>query len=542
MKRAFLALCVLVSSISVFAVGVDVDELKAGGQKVEFVNYSGPLTIFQTDLDIRGIGRSLADQVAKGAAEAKYLIRYSVLHIMGAAEPDKLGADLFSIDKESQVDHIDNVRRIVSAYMERMYTYSRRDADTLALFISYYNAVYRKNVTYFASKYKKAVMDKLDLARAGISTKYFEWPGATQMVIPLTEKPTRDVLGTLSTSELTSKAVIEQLKAREDKGVVERQAMTDLKQKEVAQAEQKVAEAAKKLEEQKAKTAAEEAALKEQKAAAAKQTGAEARAAQEAAAAKEAEIAKQKEEQKTQAAAIEAQKQVVEEKKAEVAAEKADIKKDETAVKIQAEPEKVAAALEQKSTELAKREEQVAQREEAAKKGETDQSIYAGLLYYLKIKEYLTGGHYNNEMYTINAATAQISRKSSVTNICGRKYDIFKDGVVVITHKGDHRAGHYLTLLDLKTLEVKTTGTDAVFWRSFVEVKDDLIYAILNKDEIYYLAKFDTSMNAVAVSKDKVDPDTFISFFGDLIYVNRDDKKIIALNKADLTTKTVIEP
>jgi hypothetical protein len=542
MRRAFLALCVLVLSIPLFALGVDVDELKSGGQKVEFVNYAGPLTIFQTDLDIRGIGRTLADQVARGAARAAYLLKYSVIHIMGTTEPDKLGADLFSIDKDSQVDHIDNVRRIVSAYMERMYTYSRRDSDTLALFISYYNAVYRGNTTYFAGKYKKAVMDKVDPARVGISTKYYEWPGDTQMVIPLTEKPARDVLGTLNTSELTSRPVIDQLKEKEDLGVPERKAMTELKQKEVAQAEQKVAESAKKLQEEKAKTAAQDAALQERKTEAATLTGPQAKQAQEDIAARETQIARQKEEQKAQEATIEAQKQAVEEKKAEVAAESAEVKRDETAARIQQQPETVARQLEQKSEELDKREEEVVRREEAAKKGETDESIYAGLLYYLQIKEYLTGGHYNNEMYSINAATAQISQKSSVSNICGRQYDIFKEGVVVITHKGDHRAGHYLTLLDLRTLEPKITGTDAVFWRSFVEVKDDLIYAILNRDEIYYLAKFDLSMKTVAVSAEKVDPDTFISFFGDLVYVNRADKKIVALNKADLTTKTVIEP
>ncbi len=536
MKRAFLALlCALVTSLPLSAVDVDVNELKSGGQKIEFVNYAGPLTIFQTDMDIRGIGRSLAEQVSKGAARAAYLLKYSVLHIMGTDEPDKLGADLFSIDKESQVDHIDNVRRILSAYMERMYAYSRRDSDTLAIFITYYNAAYKGNVEYLGGRFKKTVMAKVDAGRVGISTKYYEWPGNTQMVIPLTEKPARDILGSLNTTELTSTGVIEKLKEKEDKGVPERKAMAEVKEKEATQAEQRLAEAAKKLEEEKAKTAEKEAAVTAQKADASKLTGQEAYKAKEEIAAKETEIAKEKEAQKEQAAALEEQKKVVEEKKAEVAAEKEEIKKDETAARIQQQPETVA-------KELEKREAEVTKREEAARKSTPDESVYAGTLFYLKIKEYLTGGHYNNELYAINAATAQIAGKSSVSNICGRKFDIFKDGVVVISHKGDHRAGHYLTLIDRNTLEVKTTGTDAVFWRSFVEIKDDLIYAVLNRDEIYYLAAFDLTMNSVKVSKDKVDPDTFISFFGDLVYVNRDDKKILALNKADLATKTVIEP
>ncbi len=56
------------------------------------------------------------------------------------------------------------------------------------------------------------------------------------------------------------------------------------------------------------------------------------------------------------------------------------------------------------------------------------------------------------------------------------------------------------------------------------------------------MGAFDTDMKTVAVSKDKVDADSFISFFGDLIYINSQDKKILALKKADLSTSAVIEP
>ncbi len=269
---------------------------------------------------------------------------------------------------------------------------------------------------------------------------------------------------------------------------------------------------------------------------------AEAGAAEQAVKEKEAEIATAREEQKKQEEQVAAGRKAVEEKKQEVAEEKKEIQRDETALRIQKEPEKVQKELEKKSEDLATREKEVARREEAAKKGETDASIFEGRLYYLKIKEYLTGGHYNNEMCAISAATAKVVQKSPIANICGHKYDIFKDGVVVITHKGDHRAGHYLTLLDLKTLESKATGADAVFWRSFVEVKEDLVYAVLNKDEKYYLGRFDAAMKTMAVSKDQVDPDSFISFFGDLIYINGSDKKILVLNRDDLSTKGVVAP
>jgi len=576
MKRillsAFLLLCGLAAAT---AIGVDVQELKSGARKIEFQNYTGPLSIFQTDFDIRGIGRALADQIQKGAVIARYLLKYTAVHAVDAAEPQKLSADIISLDREAKVDHIDNVRRILSSYLERLYKYPRRDADLLALFTTYYNAAYRGNLPYFTGKYKSAVVSYLEADKAGISVKYFEWPGASQLLIPLNDSATRDVLSALSTTELTSGAVTEQLKAKPDKGVPERKAIVELKQKEVEQGQKKLEEEAKKLAEEKRKTQAAEEALQKEKAAAEqkkaeaeraaaalaaeKQKGkadaelaaqkaeadrkaAEAAAAAEAVKAKEAQVSGQKSEQASREQAVSTQEKTLETKKEEIAAEQKDIAKDQAAVRAQKEPEAVQKELEQKSAELAQREAEVTQREEVARKGETDASIFAGWLYYLKIKEYLTGGHYNNELYAINAATAKVGLKSPVVNICGRRYDIFKDGVVVITHKGDHRAGHYLMRLDLKSLEPRATGPDTVFFRSFVEIRDDMVYAILNRDDAYYLGKFDGDMKAVAVSTEKVDPDSFISFFGDLIYINREDKKILVLKKVDLSTSGVVEP
>jgi glucan-binding YG repeat protein len=346
-------------------------------------------------------------------------------------------------------------------------------------------------------------------------------------------------------------------------------------QREVAQGQQKVDEQAKQLAEQQRQTALAEAALSQQKLEAdrkkaeadaaartlqqaaqagksgaelapaqqaAGRTAAEAQAAEDAAKAQAAALAAQKAEDQKKAEELAAQQKALQQEQAQVAAEAKTIQSDQAAVRAQQTPEQVQQDLARQSEQLAQREAALAQQQEELKKGQTDASIFAGLLYYLKIKEYLTDGHYNNEIYAINAATAKVVVKSPVTTICGRKYDIFTEGVVVITYKGDHRAGHFLTLLDLKTLEVKATGTDAVFWRSFVEVRDGMAYAILNRDNTYYLGRFDAGMKTVAVSVDKVDPDSFISFFGDLIYINSADKKILVLNKPDLSTKGMIEP
>ena len=540
MKKLLLALALSFCSLAFAPAqeGVDTEELKSSARRVEFVNFTGQHTVIETAEQIRGIGRGLATGVSAGAVPARWLTKYSVFHVPSVAGQKVFGADIFSIDADSRIDHISNVRRIVSAYLEQLYGYPRRDADVLALFVSYYNAVNRGDLPYFAGRYLPAVAARLDAAKVGISTKYFEWPGATQLVVPISEAAGRDILGALDASELTSAAVTDLLKAREDKGVAERTAASDLKARE--------AEAAKKaLEEEQARLEAQRKALADQEAAAKaaqaeadrlKAAGsAEAAKAQEEAKRQADELAARQAAEKAAAEKLAAEEKAVADRERELAAEKADIERDKAAVEAAKTPE-------QKAAELAAREADVAKREEAARKGETDSSIYGGKLYYMKIKEYLAGGHYNNDMLIINAATGALILKSEESDICGHEFDLFKSGVVVISHKGDHQLGHFLTLLNLDDLTRLAVGDDMIFYRSFVEVREDFIYAIINAKDGYYLGKFNVDMKRVAMSKERVDGDSFISFYNDLIYINREDKQILVLSREDLSTKSVINP
>lgn len=541
MKKLLLALVLSLCSLALASAqeGVDTEELKSGAKKVEFVNFTGTHTVIETAEQIRGIGRGLASGVSAGAVPARWLTKYSVFHVPSVEGQKAFGADIFSIDADSRIDHIDNVRRIVSAYLEQLYAYPRRDADTLALFVSYYNAVNRGDLPYFAGRYLPAVASRLDAARVGISTKYFEWPGATQLVVPISAAAGRDILGALDASELTSAAVVDLLKEREDRGVAERTAAADLKAREAEAAKKALEEEQARLEAQRTATAEQEAAAKAAQAEAERLKAAgdaEAAAKAEAEAKRQAdELAARQAAEKAAAEKLAAEQQAVADREKELAAEKAEIEKDKAAIEAAKTPE-------EKAAELAAREADVAAREEAARKGETDSSIYGGRLYYLKIEEYLSGGHYNNDMLVINAATGALILKSEESDICGHEFDLFKSGVVVISHQGDHQLGHYLVLLDLDDLTRKAVGEDMIFYRSFVEVREDFIYAVINAPDGYYLGKFNVDMKRIAISKERVDGDSFISFYNDLVYINREDKQILVLNREDLSTKSVINP
>ena len=536
---AFAALAILASSVAgAFGLGVDVNELK-GAQKIQFVDYTGPVNLFNTDLDIRGIGVNLGRQVLNKVPVATYTTRYSAIHAVDSAEPLKLSADIISLDKDARVDTIANVRRILSSYVSTLYKYPQKDADLLALFVTYYNAVHRGDLANFTAKYKTVVLAHLTKEKVGISTNYFDWPGQTQIVIPLNENATQDIFGVLNSSEISSQAVIDQLKAQDNKGIPERTAITDLQQQEVNKAQAVIDQQAKQLADQKQQTAEKQAALDAARQAVEQATTDEQKkAAQDKATAEAAALAQAQAQQQSTEQKLATQEAAVQQKQQEIVQAKKDIAVDQATVN----PDQAKTDLAQQAAALAQRETTVAAREQAVKANQTDQAVFAGKLYYLKIKEYLTGGHYNNDMLVIDAATGTMLLKSTEANICGRKFDLFKNGVVVITYKNDHNEGHYLTLLDLDTLARKAISDEAVFYRSFVETRDEFTYAIVDRGSSYFLGKFTADMKLASVSKDPVDPDSFISFFNDLVYINGSAKNILVLNKADLTTKSAIAP
>ena len=539
---------------------VAVDEIRT--KPVKFINFQGPYKKADSVREIEEIGAKLSAG-AKENERISFHLKYSIFRALSKEEPEKFSADIFSIDKDARVGHIDTVRRITTAYLMGMYGYSRRDARTLSLFLSYYNAVHRGSIKYFASKYKRVVMKHITGHNAGISTRYWEWPGTTMMLIPLTETAQKGRLDSVEPDIISDKKIIEQLR-KDDKNIPHRKDMTDIKDRILEKDKKQLEEEKKKLEKEKQiireekkpvekmkeETKKKEVELKKEKEEIKKIQEPEKRKEKEEeiikkekkieeekkeTKKKEEELRKKEEESKKEEKKISDQEKKIVKREESLQEEKKQIERDEIKRDIAKEPEKAKIKLEEKEKELDKREDKLRAKE-------LDKNIYADKLYYLKIKEYLEGGHYNNEMYMINASTRKIMFKSPVENICGSRYDIFSGGVVVITHRGSHTSGHRLTLVDRDTLQAKIYGNDDVFWRSFIEIREGFIYAITYENGRHYLARFDNSLKLVAKSKEKINENTFISFWDNYIYINRLDKTIIVLNRDDLSLLDEVKP
>ncbi len=577
-KYCAFILLMLLAAVPAAGLEVDVDELKKAG-RIEFINYTGPGRNQDTVAAVKSIGNRLAADAEKRGDNARvsYYMKYSLIRAISKEEPEKFSADIISIDKKARVTHIQYIRRILSGYFERMYGYSEKNAYTLAVFTTYYNAVYRGDVAYFGKAYKKVVTKNITPRNAGLSTRYDEWPGATRIVIPLTEASKRGELDSIDPDIISDKKVRTAVR-KEDENLEQRKDLVDLKgkiiekdKKETAEKKSELARKAVEVEKEKKRLEDEKASLERKKGEQAREEqklkdekdkaknikdALEKKKKEDEIAAREERLEREKQKTAEKEKAVAKEEKKVAEKKEEIKKEekrvaeketrtakkeeslkeeKKEIEKDELKKDIKESPALARAKLEEKEKELDKREDELRSKE-------LDKSVFAEKLYYLKIKEYLEAGHYNNEMYMINAATRRVMFKSPVENICGSRYDVFSGGVAVIVHQGDHKTGHRLMLLDRETLKQSKRGKDDIFWRSFVEIRDGFIYAIMVENGKYYLGRYDGSLERTARSQEQVSENTFISFYGEYVYINRHDKKILVLKKEDLSLVEVIEP
>ena len=213
--------------------GVDDSELRSV-EPVEFVNYVGPHDSTDSLAAIKAIGSSLAELDEENRSD--YAGKYSVQHI--ESEQPLFGADILGISPAARVDHVRNLRHIISSYLVSRYSYTEGAADIIATFVTYYNAYYRKDSDYFAQKFSASVNAALEAERIGLSINYADWPGATQIVIPLSANPLLEQDSEPNLDEAGQRAVSEYVKEQEQ----DEQAALELRQDMLTLRQEKLSE------------------------------------------------------------------------------------------------------------------------------------------------------------------------------------------------------------------------------------------------------------------------------------------------------------
>ena len=549
--------CALISVLAlvsaVFAVEVDEDEIRSiGGSDVVFENYVGPHSVINTIEEIRAIGSGIGDVVAQNADKAGtygYAPKYSVIHAIDPEEKGKLDADILILGPNAIVDHITNLRRIISAYLTAAYGYSRADADTVATFVTVYNAVYRGKLDMFQQKYKKVVTDNLTADKVGIALTYREWPGKTQLVIPLYD--INGGLSTVDTSVISDKEVINSMQDEDDKGIEDRKGMVDIKEREADNAAEKAAAEQKKADEEKAKAEAAKKQAEEEKAkaeAAKKEAEEKAKAAEEAKkAAEEAQkkadenpADQQAQEEAREAAAVASAKQL-EAAQAQSAAEQqqeqADAVQQQADVQQQQADEQQQKADSAQSTADQKRSE--AQEERTAIAQDQQQVIAqqekndnATVVYGLTAEDELGQ---RSAIVRMNADTGELIKESPVTVIQSRTFYDNGDTFIAIAGENIGNGTVKLVQLDKTNMEIVKESNETIAANSVLVQDGSDYYCVMQDGSFFVIGKFNANLENQLKSPVRVKPVTPITVTPNGIVCTSMTGTPILLNKADLT-------
>ena len=533
-----------------FAIEVDKPEIDSVKNKtIEFINYTGPHDAVDSADTIRGIGSNLAGAVKAGRAGD--MNRYSVIHCVDPAVKEGLDADIFIIGKNAGVDHINNVRLIIAGYLKAAYGYSDKDAATLAHFVTIYNAVYRGNMDFFNQKYKQVVTKNLTKEKAGLALRYDEWPGQTQIVIPLTDQKYAGTISSVDTTSISDKKVVE--KMREDKGkdLEKRKEMVDLKERESEEAAKR-AEVAKKEADVKQKEAdkqkkeadtKQKAAEKQKKETEQKQK--EAKKAEEKAAKtgkpedKKAAEEKKKEAEKSQK---ESEKKTEEAKKAKEVAEEEQKKADEDKKEVKEEEKMAEKKTEEAQTDrkdIASDTQKIIEEKKAEKKAEGDAAIASSIPGYgLKVVD---DSKMLSELVLLDLKTEEELRTSGINTIRGRNLHIVGKNLMAIAGTKSGNAVIALVLIDAKSLEIVKQSQENIAGESVLIKNGNDYYAVIDNNGKYFIGRYNDKLELQAKSAVEVLPYTPITI-GDKGLLVQDSKNNIRLLKlTDLTNIVVTE-
>lgn len=498
MKRILGSVIFLLAVLSVFlpAVEVDRDELETVEPgAVEFLNYEGPHEVINTRNEIISIGRLMGARITTEPGTFRYHSKYSVIHALGPEDEEGTPADIFIIEPGAGVDHIRNLRRIIGGYLSSAYGYEFETALLIAEFVTIYNAVHRRDMETFATRYTQTVLGHLDPDKAGISTRYDEWAGNTMMLIPLTRRAgDKDAgPGAVSSEEISSDEVIEKLREDDDRGLEQRKGMVELREEEAEAEQDRIAGEQEELEEEQGQLEEKEKELEE-----------ELERAREEGTGDEEEIERELEETREELKETEERRQDLEE---EAAAQ------EERVERIRDEREQIA------EDEKALMEETAAPRQQAE----------AGTLFMLYSER---AGSYSGTLVRVDPVTGKVKKRASGITVLGKTFVEDAGSVFCI---GEAAAGFVTVLsVDAETLEVRERGTEQVHRDSNILVTARGVYAVVESAGNTYLGRFDDELSLADRSADTIVPYSYIKESGNTVMVQSKNGDVLVLDADSL--------
>jgi len=238
---------------------------------------------------------------------------------------------------------------------------------------------------------------------------------------------------------------------------------------------------------------------------------------------------------------VEARKDEISDREGAVDEAKSRLDSDKEFESQKSDSDKYDEAVRKRALELAREKAALRKQEAARRQALSERDVYMGKVIFLKKLDYLIDGHYDNQLMVIDPETDKVEAKTSADSICSVNFEILPNGnFILLSHAGGHSQSHYLTEFDRSDLRVLSRGTNNMFWRAPILVKENEVFSILKSYQNFYLAKFSAEgFGLLAKSAVAVSPDSQMTFFKNKIYLtgtgSGQNRKVLILSRDDLS-------
>lgn len=502
---------------SLSALDVAEEELqRAEDRDIEFINFEGAVESPQTLQQIVGIGDYLA-------REGGYFGRYRILSAIDESVPAGLDADILYILPDARVNHIDNVRAILSGYLETRYGYPSNTAMLLARLSTIYNAVNRGDLGFFEERYKPIVIDNLSAANVGISVRYTDWPGNTELVIPL--RSDRSVVDPFA---LADDGVIDDLRRREDMGLEDRRELVELmddviiqESEEITQEQERVAGDLQDLEERERELLEQEERVRDEREALEDAPEDERAEREQAVEEEERRIDQEREALEDERAALDEEQETVDERDRELAQleEEAQAVRDDIA--------------EDQQQVMADEELSVAESPDEQTAAGEDEAFDVRTLIALQVQSE-SDGLSRSRIVRLDAESGEVIETGDVNRVLSRSLVPFgpENEYLVLTE--DTSALARLSLVSVDSLNEVLASDDRVHVGTSLVFNEGQVYAIARIDGEFRLARYDRALERTAQSEIAVLRSAIPIFDGDRIIVQVSETSFGVLDRETL--------
>ncbi len=532
----------LSSQTALYAFDIDRTELaSSAASTLFFYNYEGPHARIDSREAIRQIGVALGQAIAAGSSQTGSAARYSAIRVLSQPPASGFDADVIMLGIDVGVDHIRNLRTILQGYLQAAFSYTEADAQLLANLATIYNAVYRGSWEYFVNRYNPLVISFLDQAKVGLSIRYDDWPGRTQILLPLISLKMTGLVPSLNPSPLTDPSVVEELKTMPDHGVEIRQAMVELKENQADSIRQSVQIEREAIVEEEAKLTVEKAALDERRAARdqtpatppVEKTSATAPPVKNAVAERAAApAASETEVLNKEEPATEEPKKIEEEAPLEVAVAAIAAKEEELAERkeladaAEAEADRLEEEAAADREAIAEEQQDIIASEESAVTEEAIETILS-----VKMTDPLSP---MASLVRISTKDGTVSVVSPLPTIRSRSWVELEDGIIAVAGIASGLGAIRLVKIDKQSLEMLKQGEDDIHPDSPIWIWEDRFYALVTSDGSTRLMTFNSELERENISSSSVHPYTAPIFMDGKILVQGADGNPLLLDALTL--------